>query len=132
MTIIKPEELLTLISSYIIHIVDNLEEILIQVEKNKGKLKNIVDEKEILSIDGKVSRGSGRGKINGEEIPVLNTLSAYSSKYGINLGQEYIDKKNEVPNVPKLIQKLNIKGMILTWDALNTQKETVKEVIKGK
>lgn len=133
MTIIKPEELHTLISSYIIHIVDNLEEILIQVEKNKGKLKNIVDEKEILSIDGKVSRGSGRGKINGEEIPVLNTLSAYSSKYGMSLGQEYIDKKtNEVPNVPKLIKKLNIKGMILTWDALNTQKETVKEVIKGK
>lgn len=133
LTLIKPDELHTLMSSYIMEIIDKMEQLAIELDGNNEELKKIVQEKEILSIDGKISRGSSReGTIDGKLAP-LNTLSAYSSKYGMSLGQEYIDEKtNEIPAAPELIKKLNISGTIVTWDALNTQKDTVKAVIKGK
>ena len=131
--LVKPDELHTLISSYIIQIVDKMEQLAKELDGNAEELKKIVEAKEILSIDGKISRGSSREDTVSGKIAPLNTLSAYSSKYGMSLGQEYIDEKtNEIPAAPELINKLNISGMVVTWDALNTQKDTVKAVIKGK
>lgn len=90
-------------------------------------------EKEILSCDGKVSVSSKR---NATDIPgtkALNTLNAYSSDWGICIDQEFIEEKtNEIPAMPKLLKRLELKGTIVTWDALNTQKETVRTVIEGK
>ena len=40
------------------------------------------------------------------------------------------EKTNEITAIPKLIERLNLKGVICTWDALNTQKENVKAVIE--
>ena len=42
------------------------------------------------------------------------------------------EKTNEITAIPDVINRLNIKGVICTWDALNTQKNTVKAVIDGK
>ena len=39
------------------------------------------------------------------------------------------DKTNEITAIPDVIRRLNLKGIICIWDALNTQKETVKAVI---
>jgi len=41
-------------------------------------------------------------------------------------------KTNEIPAGPVLLGKMDLKGKIVTWDALNTQKETVEAVIRGK
>lgn len=87
------------------------------------------NEKDILSMDGKVTKGSSRNKENTEEIKALNTMSIYSHNYGVSLVQDYIeDKSNEIPMGPELIKKLDLTNCILTADALNTQKETVTAI----
>ena len=89
--------------------------------------------KDVLSMDGKVSKGSSRSKETTEEIKAINTMSIYSHNYGVSLVQDYIeDKSNEIPMGPELIKKLNLTNCILTADALNTQKETVKAIVEAK
>lgn len=85
--------------------------------------------KDVLSMDGKVTKGSSRNKENTDEIKALNTMSIYSHNYGVSLVQDFIeDKSNEVPMGPELIKKLDLTNCILTADALNTQKDTVKAI----
>ena len=88
---------------------------------------------DVIACDGKVSRGSGRNESASEEnSKPLNTLSAYSVDRGFNLGQTFIDEKtNEIPELPKLLRKLNITGSIITCDALNTQPETAQAAVDG-
>ena len=40
------------------------------------------------------------------------------------------EKTNEITAIPKIIERLNLKGVVCTWDALNTQKENVKAVVE--
>jgi len=85
-------------------------------------------------FDGKVEKSSGR-KTNAknEVIKNLNVLNVYSDLLSMCIDQEMIDEKtNEITAIPDVIKRLNIKGVICTWDALNTQKNTVKAVIDGK
>jgi predicted transposase YbfD/YdcC len=87
--------------------------------------------KEILSCDGKTSCGSGRKKTDKDEVKALHTLNMYSSDYGFCVGQVFVNEKsNEIPAMIDLLKIIDIKNTILTWDALNTQKDTVKEVIR--
>ena len=96
-------------------------------------LTNKDTKKDVLSMDGKVTKGSSRNKENTEEINALNTMSIYSHDYGVSLVQDYIeDKSNEIPMGPELIKKLNLTNCILTADALNTQKDTVKAINSAK
>lgn len=68
-----------------------------------------------------------------DEVKSLNVLNAYSNKYGICLASEPISKKsNEIPAVPKILERIQTKDTVITWDALNTQKKNVETVIKGK
>jgi len=89
------------------------------------------NDKDILNVDGRVDCGSSRHKtLYNEEVLPLNSLNVYSNNYGICLASEKIDEKtNEIPNVPIVLSRLNIKDTIVTWDALNTQVENIKTVI---
>lgn len=114
-SIINPETLYNDCIKYLIEKIDLI------TEKN--------NEKDVLSMDGKVSKGSSRNKENTEEIKPVNTMSIYSHNYGVALIQDYIEEKsNEIPMGPELIKKLNLTNCILTADALNTQKETVTAI----
>lgn len=89
------------------------------------------NEKDIINLDGRVDKSSARNKTfyNDKENP-LNSLNAYSNNYGICLASEMIDEKtNEIPTVKEILKRFSIKDVIVTWDALNTQTENVKEVI---
>lgn len=90
--------------------------------------------KDIFSFDGKVGQGSARKKANiTEEVKPLNVLNVYSDKLNMCIEQELIEEKtNEITGIPEIIKRLDLKGVICTWDALNTQTETVKAVIEGK
>ena len=82
---------------------------------------------DIIAIDGKTLRGS-RGW--SEEDRPLHLLHAWSTKYGICLGQVSVDEKsNEITAFPQLIESLELKGAIVTTDALNTQKKAADAVI---
>lgn len=88
--------------------------------------------KELINIDGRVDCGSSRKeKDNSEKIKPLNVLNAYSNKYGICIASEMIeDKTNEIPTIPTILERFNLKDVIITWDALNTQTKNVKKVIE--
>lgn len=89
---------------------------------------------DIYHFDGKVEKGSSR-KTNqkNEKIKALNVLNVFSEATGICIDQEMIEEKtNEITAIPDVIKRLNLKGVVCTWDALNTQKETVKAVIEAK
>ena len=69
---------------------------------------------------------------NQESKSPLNCLNVYSNKYGYCLYTEQISEKtNEIPMIEKLVSGLNLKGIIVTWDALNTQTKNVKAVIES-
>lgn len=98
------------------------------VDKYIPKEDNEID---IYSIDGKTTNSSSRSCLTTTKISPLNTMSVYSHNYGVSIIQDYIkEKDNEIPMGPKLLEQLDLRNCIVTSDALNTQKETVKSIIK--
>lgn len=89
---------------------------------------------DIINLDGRITRGSSRNEtIYHEKIKPLNVLNAYSNNYGICLASEQIDDKtNEIPTIPEILKRFNVRGNIITWDALNTQTTNVEAVINLK
>ncbi len=116
--LINPQTLYTETINYLINKIDILS-------SNK--------ERDILSGDGKTSNGSSRNNgIHKDDVKV-NTMSIYSRNYGMSLIQDFIEEKsNEIPMMPELLKKLNLEGCVVTADALNTQVETIKTILKGK
>lgn len=86
---------------------------------------------DIINLDGRVNRGSFRNETSyNEKVKPLNVLNAYSNKYGICLASEQIDDKtNEITAIPDILKRFNVKGNVITWDALNTQTDNVEAVV---
>jgi predicted transposase YbfD/YdcC len=73
-----------------------------------------------IALDGKTVRGSYDRE---NKLKALQLVSAYCSDQGLILGQCAVDEKsNEITAIPELLEKLAIKGAVVTADALNTQK----------
>lgn len=90
-------------------------------------------EQGILCVDGKESRGSGRKTGASGEVRSLQTLNVYSTEYGMCLAQEFIkEKTNEIPAAQKLLGLMDLKGSVVTADAMNCQKDTAEAVIGSK
>ena len=54
-----------------------------------------------------------------------------STEWGIALSSTRIDEKNnEIPEMQKVIKKTNCRDCIVTTNAMNTQKETARAIIK--
>jgi len=86
----------------------------------------LVDE-DVIAIDGKTIRRSF-DKTN-EKKPI-HVVSAFASKSGLVLGQEKVtEKSNEIKAIPQLLDLLDIRGSIITIDAMGTQKEIAKYII---
>ena len=98
-------------------------------------LKLFSSERDILNIDGKVDNGSKRNESDiRDKVKSLNVLNVYSNNLGLCVASERIeDKTNEIPTIPKILDRINVKGNIITWDALNTQKTNIEKVraLKG-
>lgn len=81
----------------------------------------------VIAIDGKTLRGSRSGEKN-----PLHIVSAWASEQHLTLGQRQIDgKSNEITAIPPLLQMLELKGAIVTIDAMGCQKEIAATIIKG-
>jgi predicted transposase YbfD/YdcC len=77
----------------------------------------------ILAIDGKTQRGNATSKQKPNHI-----VSAVDEN-GICYGQEAVqEKSNEIKAIPKLINRLNLKGHIVTIDAMGTQTTIAKQI----
>lgn len=122
-SIIQPKELENLCNEIFFKYIKKEDDIF-----NDNDLR-IVD---IYSLDGKTANGSEVNTSNGK-IKKINAMSAYSIKYKKTLATEFINSKtNEIPTCPKLLSRLNIKDIVITFDALNTQEKTIKYIIENK
>jgi predicted transposase YbfD/YdcC len=80
----------------------------------------------LINIDGKQARGTGRSRGKNGSIPNLQTLNVYDASSSICIAMKCIDQKsNEIPAAQEVLPFLDIKGAIVTCDALNTQKNTI-------
>ncbi|WP_286019008.1 ISAs1 family transposase, partial [Candidatus Venteria ishoeyi] len=60
-------------------------------------------------------------------------VSAWASKNQLVLGQQKVDEKsNEITAIPKLLQKLDITGAVITMDAMGCQTAVVQKIIEQK
>lgn len=84
---------------------------------------------EVVAIDGKTickSNDKSRG------LPALHMVSAYAADSRLCLGQELVNSKsNEITAIPALLKVLDIKGCIVTIDAMGCQKDIAKNILKS-
>jgi predicted transposase YbfD/YdcC len=86
-----------------------------------------ITEGEVVAIDGKTARHSYNRKDN---LGAIHMVSAWASKAGMSLGQVKTEEKsNEITAIPALLQLLEIKGCIITIDAMGCQTDIVKQII---
>lgn len=94
-----------------------------------GIVQSLVKEKHNqIMLDGKVIRSTDAIKSIEK---MMNIVTAYTDT-GISLMQKTVDNKsNEIPAVQELIEMLDVKGMIITADAMHCQKETAKVILEN-
>ena len=83
---------------------------------------------EIIAVDGKTVRGSydKKGKQS-----AIHMVSAFAAENRVVLGQiKTEEKSNEITAIPELLSKLDIKGAVVTIDAMGCQKAIAKKIIQ--
>ena len=62
----------------------------------------------------------------------MHSVSVWASEFGLSLGQvACAEKSNEITAIPELLRLVDIKGAIITIDAMGTQKAIAAEIIEG-
>ncbi len=88
-----------------------------------GLIKN-----ELIAIDGKRLCKSF-DRLN--EKSAIHMVSAFAAGAKLVLAQQKVDdKSNEITAIPKLLKLLDLKGNIVSIDAMGTQKEIAEEIIE--
>ena len=83
--------------------------------------------REVIGVDGKTLRGS-KTSLDGKG--ALHLVSAYATEAGLVLAQQAVDgKSNEITAIPELLDMLNLKGAIVSIDAMGTQKEIARRIV---
>jgi predicted transposase YbfD/YdcC len=78
-----------------------------------------------VAIDGKTLRGSGSAKLG-----PLHLVSAWATAQRLSLGQVAVDaKSNEITAIPALLELLDLKGALVTIDAMGCQKDIAAKIV---
>ena len=81
--------------------------------------------RKILAIDGKTQRGNG--KVNQKANHIVSAVD----EDGFCLGEKRVkEKSNEITAIPNLLDTLNVKGHIITTDAMGCQTDIVAKIRK--
>jgi len=82
----------------------------------------------LVSVDGKTIRRSGN-----DDHKAYHVISAWVGEHNLTLGQLQVgEKANEITEVPKLLDLFDIKGDVVTADAMSCQKDiAAKIMLKG-
>ena len=87
------------------------------------------DPDRLVAIDGKTCR---RSHDHAKDLGALHIVSAWATEQGIALGQVATDaKSNEITAIPHLLEQIDLKGTLITIDAMGCQKEIVKQIVAG-
>lgn len=84
----------------------------------------------VIAIDGKTLKGSF-DKANSQS--AIHMVSAFAHEVGLVLGQKKVDQKsNEITAIPKLLKLLEIKGCIVSIDAMGCQTKIARQICNQK
>ncbi len=87
---------------------------------------NQLTQGQVIAIDGKQLRGSHDSRAGKNAIYMV---SAWATENQLVLGQRKVDdKSNEITAIPKLLKLLEVKGCIVTVDAIGTQTKIAKTI----
>jgi predicted transposase YbfD/YdcC len=82
-----------------------------------------------IAIDGKALRGSAR---SGKGLRALHLVSAWATENHLSLGQVAVDQKsNEITAIPELLKLLDLKGALVSIDAMGCQKKIAQAIVDG-
>jgi len=83
---------------------------------------------DIIAVDGKTSRRT-HARSKGRQ--PLHMVSAWASRQRLVLGQEATDiKSNEITAIPRLLERLELKGALVTIDAMGCQTKIAATILE--
>jgi predicted transposase YbfD/YdcC len=86
-------------------------------------------EQPVLAVDGKTARRSHDRR---KGLGALHAVTVWASEFGLSLGQvACAEKSNEITAIPEVLRLVDIKGAIITIDAMGTQKAIAAAIIDG-
>jgi predicted transposase YbfD/YdcC len=81
----------------------------------------------VFAVDGKTAR---RSHDRSKGLGALHCVSVWASDFGLSLGQvACAEKSNEITAIPELLRLVDIRGTIITIDALGTQKAIAEQIV---
>jgi predicted transposase YbfD/YdcC len=79
---------------------------------------------QVIAVDGKTIRGSR------EKGKAITVVSAWAAANHLVLGQQTVEgKSNEITAIPELLQMLDVKGKIVSIDAIGTQTAIAEQIL---
>ena len=91
-------------------------------------LLGLTEDGDAVAVDGKTLRGAVR-----EDGTQVHLLSAFLQGQGVTVAQREIPAKtNEIPEIKPLLEPLDLRGRVVTADALHTQRETARFLVEDK
>jgi predicted transposase YbfD/YdcC len=84
---------------------------------------------EVIAIDGKTSRRSGRKGAK----DAIHMVSAFAARQRLVLAQTKVsEKSNEIVAIPALLDMLAIEGAVVTIDAMGCQRDIAQKIVDKK
>lgn len=83
---------------------------------------------EIIAVDGQTLR---RSHDHSNQKSTIHVVSAWAARAGLVLGQVKVDEKsNEITAIPEVLRLLDLRGCIVTTDAMGCQQAIAKQIIE--
>lgn len=94
-------------------------------ERELGAFQQRLGLSKAVAIDGKTLRGSGQ-----DDKKPQHLLAAVTHGTPRTLAQVAVSEKtNEIPEAPRLLEPLDLRGQVVTADAMHVQKELARSVV---
>ena len=87
------------------------------------------DEKTHMAIDGKTMR---RSHDRAKGLGPMHLVSVWLSDFGLTLAQVATEEKsNEITAIPEVLRLVDLKGSVITIDAMGTQTAIAEQIVTG-
>ena len=84
-------------------------------------------EQPVRAVDGQTVRRSHDHQTG---LGALHGVSVWASEFGLSLGQvACAEQSNEITAIPELLRLVDLRGAIITIDAIGTQKAIAEQII---
>jgi len=98
------------------------------LDRQVGAFLSRIGLAEAVAFDGKTLRGSAQGEHKAQHL-----MSVVTHKTPVVLAQTAVgDKTNEIPEARRLLEPLELRGKVVTADAMHTQRDLARFIVEQK